>query len=81
MRAKAAVDASWAALVRFQAVEPKLAKAQALIEKGFAAGQIGLFDTLAGAERVARARVRAIEARAVYLKARAELSRALGEEP
>jgi len=81
MRAKAAVDASWAALGRFQSVEPKLAKAQILLEKGFAAGQISLFDTLAGAERVARARVRAIEARAVYLKARAELSRALGEEP
>lgn len=81
MRAKASVDASFAALGRFQAVEPKLVKAQALLEKGFAAGQIGLFETLAGAERVARARVRAIEARAAYLKARAELSRALGEEP
>jgi outer membrane protein len=80
-RAKAAVDASWAALGRFKAVEPKLVKAQELIERGFAAGQIGLFDTLTGAERVARARVRAIVARAVYLKARAELSRAIGEEP
>lgn len=80
-QAKAAVDASWAALGQFRAVEPKLAKAQELIEKGFAAGQIGLFDTLAGAERVARARVRAIEARATYSKARAGLARALGEEP
>ncbi|HZF48834.1 MAG TPA: TolC family protein [Polyangiaceae bacterium] len=81
MRAKAAVDASWAALGRYQAILPKLAKAQGLLEKGFAAGQIGLFDTLTGAERVARARVRAIEARSAYLKARAELARALGEEP
>lgn len=81
MRSKAAVDASFASLARFQAVEPKLAKAQELLERGFTAGQIGLFDTLAGAERIARARVRAIEARAAYLKARAELSRALGEDP
>lgn len=81
MRAKAAVDASWSALSRFRAVEPRLAQAQALLEKGFAAGQVNLFDMLAGAERVARARIRAIEARATYLKARAELRRAIGEEP
>ncbi|WP_437966877.1 TolC family protein [Sorangium sp. So ce260] len=80
-RAKAAVDASWAALARWHAVAPRLDEAQAMIEKGYAAGQVDLFDTLASAERVARARVQILEARAAYLKARAELSRALGDEP
>ncbi|WP_437656790.1 TolC family protein [Sorangium sp. So ce1182] len=80
-RAKSAADASWTALTRWQAVAPRLDEAQSLLEKGYAAGQVDLFDTLAGAERVARARVRILEARADYLKARAELSRALGEEP
>jgi outer membrane protein, heavy metal efflux system len=79
--AKAAVDASWTALQRWQAVAPRLDGAQALLEKGYAAGQTGLFDLLAGVERVTRARVRILEARAAYLKARAALSRALGEEP
>jgi cobalt-zinc-cadmium efflux system outer membrane protein len=81
MRAKAAVDATFAALSRFQALEPKLVEARALLERGFSEGQTNLFTTLAGAERVARSRVRAIEARAAYLKARAELARAVGEEP
>lgn len=80
-RAKSAADASWTALTRWQAVAPRLDEAESLLEKGYAAGQVDLFDTLAGAERVARARVRILEARADYLKARAELSRALGEEP
>ncbi|WP_434044023.1 MULTISPECIES: TolC family protein [Sorangium] len=80
-RAKAAVDASWTALARWQAIAPRLDEAQAMVEKGHAAGQVDLFDTLASAERVARARVQILEARAAYLKARAELSRALGEEP
>ncbi|WP_437723587.1 TolC family protein [Sorangium sp. So ce861] len=80
-RAKSAADASWTALTRWQAVAPRLDEAQSLLEKGYAAGQVDLFDTLAGAERVARARVRILEARADYLKARAALSRALGEEP
>lgn len=80
-RAKSAVDASWAALARWQAIAPRLDEAQAMVEKGYAAGQVDLFDTLASAERVARARVQILEARAAYLKARAELSRALGEEP
>lgn len=80
-RAKAAVDASWTALSRWRALEPKLTEAQALLEKGYAAGQVGLLDTLSGAERVARARVRSIDSRTTYLKARAELARALGEAP
>ncbi|WP_231864522.1 TolC family protein [Sorangium cellulosum] len=80
-RAKSAADASWAALARWQAIAPRLDEAQAMVEKGYAAGQVDLFDTLASAERVARARVQILEARAAYLKARAELSRALGEEP
>ncbi|WP_437832031.1 TolC family protein [Sorangium sp. So ce1153] len=80
-RAKAAVDASWTALARWEAVAPRLDEAQAMVEKGYAAGQVDLFDTLASAERVARARVQILEARAAYLKARAALSRALGEEP
>ncbi|WP_236644277.1 TolC family protein [Sorangium cellulosum] len=80
-RAKSAVDASWEALARWQAVAPRLDEAQAMVEEGYAAGQVDLFDTLASAERVARARVQILEARAAYLKARAALSRALGEEP
>ncbi|WP_437656554.1 TolC family protein [Sorangium sp. So ce1182] len=80
-RAKSAVDASWAALARWQAIAPRLDEAQAMVERGHAAGQVDLFDTLASAERVARARVQSLEARAAYLKARAELSRAVGEEP
>jgi cobalt-zinc-cadmium efflux system outer membrane protein len=80
VRAKVAADASWMVLSRFQAMEAKLASAFTLLEKGFAAGQVDLIRTLSGAERIARTRIRAIEARATYLKARAELGRAVGDE-
>jgi outer membrane protein, heavy metal efflux system len=81
VRAKAAVDATWLSFSRWQSLEPKLVEALALLEKGYAAGQVDLLTTLASAERVSRARILAIETRAAYLKARAELSRSLGDQP
>jgi cobalt-zinc-cadmium efflux system outer membrane protein len=81
LRARAAVQVSWVALQRWRALEPRLTEALTLLQKGYAAGQVSLFDTLAGVERVARARVRALDARTAYLKARADLARAVGEEP
>jgi cobalt-zinc-cadmium efflux system outer membrane protein len=71
--------AAWATYERWRVMAHELDEAQALAQRGYDAGQVGITDTLVALERVARGRLALVRSRAEYWRAQVALARVLGE--